>query len=99
MELISILCTPARINYLVLGFLYNEGIIDSLRDVASMRVCDDEHEVDVRLNRPDVELPRSRTLTSGCGGGSMLGNRELEILSLDSNVSMAPTQVSFQGVT
>ncbi|MFC1920084.1 formate dehydrogenase accessory sulfurtransferase FdhD, partial [Chloroflexota bacterium] len=94
-ELVSVLCTPARVNYLVLGFLYNEGIIDSLKDVASMRVCDDEQEVDVRLSRPDVELPQSRTLTSGCGGGSMLGNREMEVLRVDSDVSIAPSQVSF----
>ncbi len=93
-ELVTVLCTPVKVNYLVLGFLYSEGIIDSLKDVASMRVCDDELEVDVRLSRSDVELPQSRTLTSGCGGGSMLGERHLDRLRVDSGTKVTPAQVS-----
>ena len=52
-ELVTVQCTPNKLNYLVLGFLYNEGVIASLSDVASMRACDDEAEVDVRLTNAD----------------------------------------------
>jgi len=69
-ELVTILCTPSKLNYLVLGFLYSEGIISGMGDVMMMRVCDEESEVDVRLNNPEFELPTKRRLTSGCGGGA-----------------------------
>ena len=93
-ELVTILCTPVKVNFLVFGFLYSEGIIDSPRDVAIMRVCDDELEADVRLIRPSVELPQARTLTSGCGGGSTLGQRDIEKLRVKSDLRVPPTIVN-----
>lgn len=66
-ELVRILCTPVRLNHLVLGFLFNEGYIETAADVAMLRVCDDETEVDVRLSR-DLDVVAPRTLGSGCGG-------------------------------
>jgi FdhD protein len=69
-ELVTILCTPTKLNCLVLGFLYAEGIISGLGDVASMRVCEDESLVEVMLSDPEYELPTQRILTSGCGGGA-----------------------------
>jgi FdhD protein len=69
-HLVTILCTPTKMNFLVLGFLYSEGIISGMEDVTMMRVCDEESEVDVRLTNPAFELPTKRTLTSGCGGGA-----------------------------
>jgi len=69
-HLVTILCTPTKLNYLVLGFLYSEGIISNINDVVMMRVCDAESEVDVRLKDSGFQLPTKRTLTSGCGGGA-----------------------------
>jgi FdhD protein len=68
-ELVTILCTPTKLNGLVLGFLYAEGIISDIGDVASMQVCEEESLADVMLSDPEYELPRQRTITSGCGGG------------------------------
>ena len=70
LELVTILCTPFKLNCLVIGFLYAEGIIAGLDDVASMRMCEEESLADVMLNNAEHELPRHRTLTSGCGGGA-----------------------------
>ena len=69
-ELVTILCTPTKLNFLVLGFLYAEGIISGLGDVANMRVCEEESLADVTLSNSEYELPTQRTLTSGCGGGT-----------------------------
>jgi len=69
-ELVTILCTPAKLNFLVLGFLYAEGIISGLGDVANMRVCEEESLADVTLSNSEYELPTQQTLTSGCGGGA-----------------------------
>jgi len=68
-ELVTILCTPTKLNCLVLGFLYSEGIITSTNDIASMRVCEDDSLVDVRLTKPEFTPPERRTLATGCGGG------------------------------
>jgi FdhD protein len=70
-ELVTILSTPTKLNFLVLGFLYGQGIISNLDDVLMMRLCEDEKTADVRLKNPEYQLPTRRTLTSGCGGGSV----------------------------
>jgi FdhD protein len=69
-ELVTILCTPTKLNCLILGFLYAEGIISSIGDVEKMRVCEEESLADVILSNPEYELPTQRTLTSGCGSGA-----------------------------
>jgi len=69
-EVATILCTPTRLNQLVLGFLYSEGIIAGLSDVATMRICEEDEPIaDVRLTDAEFIPPERRTLTSGCGGG------------------------------
>lgn len=89
-ELVTILCTPSKINYLILGFLYGEGIISSIDDVLLMRVCEEEAVADVRLQNPEIELPTKRTLTSGCGSGSMF---KIDGQRVDSSFVASPTEV------
>lgn len=67
LETVTVQCTPTKLTQLVLGFLYLEGIIDGLNEVASLRVCEDEPIADVRLNKTEFKLPPRRTLVSGCG--------------------------------
>ncbi len=67
-ELVTLLCTPSKLEALVVGFLTFEGIIDSLEDLRSLTVLEGEGFVDVRLTGEFVP-PRRRVYTSGCGGG------------------------------
>lgn len=89
-ELVTILCTPTKLNYLVLGFLYAEGIISSVNDVMMMRVCDEESEVDVRLTKSEFELPKKRRLTTGCGGGIAF---ETQGQKIESDFVVEPAEV------
>jgi FdhD protein len=89
-ELVTILCSPTKLKYLVLGFLYSEGIISKLDDVMMMRVCDEESEVDVRLTNPEFELPTKRRLTSGCGGGTTFSTQGQRV---DSDFVVKPSEV------
>lgn len=89
-ELVTILCTPTKLNFLVLGFLYSEGIISGMGDVMMMRVCDEESEVDVRLTKTDLEIPTKRRLTSGCGGGSSFTTQGQRV---DSTLEATPAEV------
>jgi len=89
-ELVTVQCTPNKLNCLVLGFLYTEGIISEMGDVASMRVCDEESEVDVRLRNAEYQLPTLRILTSGCTGGVTF---KTEGQRIDSDLVVTPGEV------
>jgi FdhD protein len=89
-ELVTILCTPTKLNFLIVGFLYSEGIIRGMNDVMMMRVCDEESEVDVRLSSEEFELPTKRRLTSGCGGGAAF---RTEGRPVSSDLSVTPQEV------
>jgi FdhD protein len=91
-ELVTILCTRLKLNCLVLGYLLAEGIIVDMKDVASMRVCEDDALADVKLNRSDFVLPQKRILTSGCGGGVSL-NSNMGAPKIETDISLAPEQI------
>jgi FdhD protein len=65
---ISFMCTPVNLEALAVGFLYNEGIIESMDEVADARLCEHGDNVDVWLNH-EVSQPTSWRRTSGCTGG------------------------------
>ncbi len=94
-ELVTILCTPTRMNFLVLGFLASEGIIQSLDEVSILRVCEDEGNViDVRLRDESLSLPKKRVLLSGCGGGVTFEDLTMSHTGLTSSLAVTPTQIS-----
>jgi FdhD protein len=91
-ELVTILCTPSKLNCLTLGYLFAEGILDDLKDVASMRVCEDDSLAEVTLTRTDFALPQKRILTSGCGGGVSLNAGDLGA-KIVSDLVVSPDQL------
>jgi FdhD protein len=68
-ELATIMCSPLDQEALALGFLYNEGVIDSLDEVGLVKTNVPRSVVDVLLRRQAFDPPRRMILTSGCGGG------------------------------
>lgn len=66
-EYVTLLCTPQKLNYLILGRLYLEGLIQGVGDVANISVCSDEPVAQVRLLDQSVALPMPRVIFSGCG--------------------------------
>jgi len=73
---LTVLCTPIKLDYFLLGFLYNEGLIASPDDVLDLHIGQQqpgrptgEAVIRVELRDRDLRLPQHRTLTSGCGGG------------------------------
>jgi FdhD protein len=67
-ELATLIASPHQLNFLVAGFLRNQGFVDALDDFLQLGVCAEFGAAQVRLNR---ELPErlQPTLTSGCGTG------------------------------
>jgi FdhD protein len=88
-ELVTIMCTPTKLNCLVLGYLYSEGIIRELKEVTEMRICQDDAVADVTINR-DVVLPEKRILTAGCGGGISFGGTSAKI---ESDLTVMPGDI------
>lgn len=68
-ELASLMCSPLEQEVLALGFMYNEGVIESLDEVRLIQPNAARTAVDVFLNRTEFSPPRRMILTSGCGGG------------------------------
>lgn len=89
-ELVSILCTPTKLNCLALGFLYSEDIIRNMSDVAGMRICEDEPIADIKLSKTDFTPPTRRTLTSGCGGGVKFDS---QVSKVESDMVVSPEEI------
>ncbi len=76
-ELVTLLCTPEKIDRLALGFLQSEGLISTIEELESIRVLEKEGLVEIELkNRADLagKLYGKRTVTSGCGKGTVFFN-------------------------
>jgi FdhD protein len=71
-ELATVMCSPLDQEALALGFLFNEGVIDSLDEVGLVKANVARTVVDVLLKHDSFEPPRRMILTSGCGGGITL---------------------------
>lgn len=65
---LTFMCTPSDLPQLAIGFLFNEEIITNKEEVASVRVCPGEENIDVWLNHA-VQKPDKWIRTSGCSGG------------------------------
>lgn len=65
---LTLLCTPVKLEALVIGYLWMEKVIAAVEDVAGLDISAVDGRADVTLVHP-VTLPTERILTSGCGGG------------------------------
>jgi len=65
---LTFMCTPSHLEALAVGFLFNEGVINSSSDIASVKPCTNNENIDVWLNF-SVEEPKDWRRTSGCTGG------------------------------
>ncbi len=65
---IEMLCTPAMIAELAVGFLFNERLIKSAEDITRVHVCDTADFVEVETVSP-INKPTTWIKTTGCGGG------------------------------
>lgn len=91
--LVRLICTPTQLKNLALGFLFNEGLIEGLDDVAVSELCGDGDGVDVWLEY-DIERPEVRTITSGCSGGTTFEEVRRSQHPVESSLVVTPEQVT-----
>ena len=65
---LTVLCTPVKLEALVVGYLWMEMVIGDVGEIEALDVSPVDGRVDVSLTH-EVTLPTERILTSGCGGG------------------------------
>jgi len=80
---LTFMCTPLDLDALAVGFLFNEGVIDSLADVKLVEVCQSKTNVDVWL-KGETPQPVDWRRTSGCTGG-MTSLDEMPVADVSSN--------------
>ena len=81
--LVTLLCTPAELEELAIGFLLSEGVLHNRSSIKNLEL--DEKEAAVRIELSDLppdfsKLFEKRTISSGCGKGvtfSSLGHARI----------------------
>lgn len=88
-ELARIMSTPNEQDFLGVGFLKNEGFIESIADVDHIHVSEDGCCVDVWLKIP-VKEPDRKIITSGCGGGVTFDDPSKALDPIEDEIRISP---------
>lgn len=69
----AFLCTPRDVRELAVGWLFNEGVVQSIEDIGSLGACEEMRDVHVQVPNPrHVEKGRDQMIrTSACMGGEI----------------------------
>ena len=98
-EIVTLLCSPDKLEYLAVGFLLSEGLIKSDTQIKSVNLGKDGHYANVELDG-DFQVPqdffRKRLISSGCGRGSSFYNPRD---ALDYEPINSDIQISYKQVT
>ncbi len=76
-EFVTLLCSPFSLDCLAVGFLRSEGLLSGAEDLKSIRVDEEQGMVFVETRaKTDLaeKLYGKRTITSGCGKGTVFFN-------------------------
>jgi FdhD protein len=92
---LTFMCTPADLEALAVGFLFNEGIIEDYGEIESVRPCQNHENIDVWLNK-SVDKPTQWRRTSGCSGGQTQSTNSLH-KTASSGFRFQP-EILFQGM-
>ena len=93
-ELATFMCSPHDLDRMALGFLHNEGLIQSLNDVRHVRVSKGKTCVDVWLHDTKFERPKRTIVTAGCGGGVTFDDLSQKHEPLHSDLTASSQQLS-----
>lgn len=92
-ELATFMCSPRDLEQMAVGFLANEGLIESAADVQTLHVSKNNC-VDVWLYDTELELPKRKIITAGCGGGVTFADLSARYEPLQSNLTASPQQLA-----
>ncbi|HEX7975466.1 MAG TPA: formate dehydrogenase accessory sulfurtransferase FdhD [Anaerolineales bacterium] len=94
-ELATLMCTPRDPAQLALGFLANEDLVSTLREVEILHVCQGGGCVDAWLSHPGWDKPRRKIITSGCSGGQTFSDLQAQHTPLHSDLLIEPQKLAW----
>ncbi len=92
---LTFMCTPLDLEALAVGFLFNEGLLESREEIADVRVCQTGDNVDVWTVKSLVK-PSQWRRTTGCTGGMTSVEAQIslpKIPEISNGVLLSPGQV------
>jgi len=97
-ELVTLLCSPAGLKYLAVGFLFSEGLLKSKDDIKKIIVDDRRGVVRVETEGGEElagDALFKRFITSGCGRGASFYNAvdALDQVKVESRVKISTPEV------
>lgn len=97
-ELITMLCTPKSLKFLVTGFLFSEGIIENIEQLKDIYICEKDGvalvELSIDLTAQLEETGFTRTVTSGCVGGMSVEKLKADDLTkIETNIRIDTDKV------
>lgn len=76
-EFITLLCSPKSLKYLIIGFLNSEGFINCISDIVDIKIDEEKGISYVKIKNENSLIEKlygKRTITSGCGKGTLFYN-------------------------
>lgn len=89
---LTFMCTPTDLEALAVGFLFNEGWINTPSEIVAVSICASGDNIDVWLDHP-VEKPAVWKRTTGCSGGLTAPNQPASILQVEEASRLSPQQI------
>jgi FdhD protein len=96
-ELVTLLCSPKDLDYLAVGFLFSEGLLENKDEIKKITVDDQNGTVRVETDVErvlDNDRIFNRLVTSGCGrGASFLSADIQDMAKVQSKITVSVRQV------
>jgi FdhD protein len=89
-EIVTLMTLGHAPEALVIGYLRNQRVVDSIDDIAAVQVdWETDSAAVTTLRKKDIDLAK-KTVTSGCGQGTMFGNlmEEIDTIRLRDDVAL-----------
>ena len=95
-ELVTLLCSPEKLDFLAIGFLFSEGLINSKRDIKKIDLDAEENLVRVATKKP-LKFPKdilSKRLIGSSGGKGASPFVGIDPRSkIDTSIYVSPSEV------
>ena len=95
-ELVTLLCSPEKLDFLAIGFLFSEGLINSKRDIKKVDLDAEENLVRVATKKP-LKFPKdilSKRLIGSSGGKGASPFVGIDPRSkIDTSIYVSPSEV------
>ena len=96
-ELVTLLCSPKDLDYLAVGFLFSEGLLENKDEIKKITVDDQNGTVRVETDVDrvlDNDRIFNRLVTSGCGRGASFLNADIQDMAkVESKTTVSVRQV------